>query len=206
MRTAPRGGGVPESTSRSVMSPRHSPSGGRAASGSMPVIARIRRGGGGAVRPHHAKVLDRLAVEGCQPRLSDLGSSAPSQQPALTHGSCAPSLSRLLLRYRLPNLKVGWGAEGLRPGSGSSSKSKGEAVDRGGAGSGVVLSLGGNHWREERGGGGGTYQLGCCVPPLGRCGCLAGAMDSGPAGGSKIREREERGEGEAGGGECVALL
>lgn len=47
------GGGVPESTSRSVMSPRHSPSGGRAASGSMPVIARIRRGGGGAVRPHH---------------------------------------------------------------------------------------------------------------------------------------------------------
>lgn len=109
------------------MSSRHSPSGGRAASGSRPVIARTWRGGGGAVRPHHPP---GLAEAGCQPGLSELGSSVPSQQPALTHGSCAPSLMRLLLRYRLPNLRVGWGGgESLRPGSGSSSRSKGEAVE-----------------------------------------------------------------------------
>lgn len=111
------------------------------------------------------KVLDRLAVEGCQPRLSDLGSSAPSQQPALTHGSCAPSLSRLLLRYRLPNLKVGWGAEGLRPGSGSSSKSKGEAVGsrRRRVGGRLVSRGKSREGRKEGRGGGHTNWVVVCL-------------------------------------------
>ncbi|KAK0740548.1 hypothetical protein B0T18DRAFT_211371 [Schizothecium vesticola] len=113
--------------------------------------------GGGAVRPQHPHQSPGQAEEGCQPGLSELGSSVPSQQPALTHGSCGPSLMRLLLRYRLPSLGSeggeGSGFRGPRPGSGTSSKSKGvsEATKSGRgvaeAGSGVVLSLGGIHGR-----------------------------------------------------------
>lgn len=157
------------------MSSRHSPSGGRAASGSRPVIARTWRGGGGAVRPHHPP---GLAEAGCQPGLSELGSSVPSQQPALTHGSCAPSLMRLLLRYRLPNLRVGWGGgESLRPGSGSSSRSKGEAVGsrRRRVGGRLVSRGGGGGSRAGRRGGCiGTYQLGLLCASAGEMLLLGG--------------------------------
>lgn len=125
MKPAPRG--VPESTSRSMMSSRHSPSGGRAPSGSRPVIARIRRGRGGAVRPHHPHQSLGLA-EGCQPGLSDLGSSVPSQQPSLTHGSRAPFDVAFAVSVPAPKSEGRMGGSS-RPGSRrSSSKSKGEAV------------------------------------------------------------------------------
>lgn len=140
------------------------------------------------------KVLDRLAVEGCQPRLSDLGSSAPSQQPALlTHGSCAPSLSRLLLRYRLPNLKVGWGAEGLRPGSGSSSKSKGEAVGSRRRRVGGRLVSRGKSREGRKGGRGGDIPIGLLCASAGEMWLLGGRWTLGQREGRKF-VKEKRGE------------
>lgn len=168
-------GGVPESTSRSMMSSRHS------AGVAQQVVqgpSSREPGGAGAglfglTTPHQSP---GLAEAGCQPGLSELGSSVPSQQPALTHGSCAPSLMRLLLRYRLPNLRVGWGGgESLRPGSGSSSRSKGEAVgSRRRRVGGRLVSRGGGSRAGRRGGGIGTYQLGLLCASAGEMLLLGG--------------------------------